>query len=92
MKKLGKTYTSPLQNILEDEENCQIVASYMEPLPKKKLKTSFSETDNQINNDQDKQKIENDDDLACNDDVYLNLYFLKKFRILPKILTKIIKN
>lgn len=68
LKKLGNTYTSPLQNILEDEENCQIVASYMEPLPKKKLKTSFSETDNQVNNDQDKQKIENDDDLACNDD------------------------
>jgi len=40
----------------------------MEPLPKKKLKTSFSETDNQVNKDQDKQKIENDDDLACNDD------------------------
>ena len=48
----------------------------MEPLPKKKLKTSFSETDNQVNKDQDKQKIENDDDLACNDDVSKYIYFL----------------
>ena len=46
----------------------------MEPLPKKKLKTSFSETDNNINNTQDKQKIENDDDLVCNDDVILDKF------------------
>ena len=77
MKKLGSTYTAPLETVLKDEEHCNVIASFMDPLPKKKLKTfDYQNAADKKQISPDSKNETGEDDLACDEDVLYFFYFL----------------
>jgi len=68
LKKLvGDLYCS-LDTVLADEENCDVIAAIMDPLPKKKLKTGSLNKAEKSNIKANTKNEDENDDLACDED------------------------
>lgn len=73
IQKLRKVYTESLGDILSDPRNCEIIASTMQPLPRKILKTDFLVSENEEDANKNLKKEEKDDDLECDEDDFADI-------------------